>query len=184
MIPVPAPDRGVLNWPLAGLSALLVLLIVLTPDLVAPSTPAAGCFGSAPKLDVDQPPGYTGLKLYVEGIETVRFENLSIALAHATWPPPVSGVGLNWTTWGNATESLFANLTTTVDPVAINVTATYVDPQGGHATYGGLYVLNISAPYLRVATLTSSLAGTAPSQVPLTNLPVDLPLTVEQGACT
>jgi hypothetical protein len=123
MNPVPAPDRGVLNWPLAGLSALLVLLIVLTPDLVAPNTPSAGCFGSAPKLDVDQPPGASVLKLYVEGVETIRFQNISIAIANSTWPPPPSAVGLNWSRWDNASESLFGNHTTSVDPVAVNVTA-------------------------------------------------------------
>ncbi|MCI4322595.1 MAG: hypothetical protein L3K03_00985 [Thermoplasmata archaeon] len=183
MNPVPVPDRGVLNWPLAGLSALLVLLIVLTPDLVAPNTPTAGCFGSAPKLDVDQPLGMNVLKLYVDGVETIRFLNLSIAIANATWPPPPSAAGLNWSRWANASESLFDNLTTSIDPVAVNVTATYVDPQNGRAVYGGQYVLAVSGTTLLVATLTPALSGTAPSAVPLDTLPVELPLTLEVGAC-
>jgi hypothetical protein len=184
MNPPPASDPSVLNWPLAGVSALLVLLIVLTPDLVAPNTPAAGCFGSAPKLDVDQPPTTSALKLYVEGIETIRFQNLSIALANSTWPPPPTGAGLNWTRWGNTTESLFDSLSTNLDTVVVNVTATYVDPQGGHAIYGGEYAFNVSGPDLLVATLTPALAGTAPSSVLLNSLPVELPLTLEVGACT
>ena len=74
--------------PLVGVSLLLVVLIVLTPNLLSTGAPAAGTYPTQAELVVDRGPTEPNVThLYVKSVGNVRYVNLTMALAtNLTWP--------------------------------------------------------------------------------------------------
>ena len=147
--------------PLVGVALLLVVLIFLTPNLLSTGSPAAGTYPTQAELLVDRgtlEPNVT--HLYVKSVGNVRYANLTMALAtNLTWP-----VSLHETIVWNATtvenDSLYISETTTANPVAVNVTATYVDPTGTTVVYGGAYAFYFQGNNLYTEVLST--AGSVP----------------------
>jgi hypothetical protein len=174
---------GPLQWPLIGVTALLVLLLLLTPSLISPGGPVAGSPATQAVLVVFQEVKPTPmLQLIVQGAAPARYANLSIALSRPfAWPPADGGRYLQFFRWANATNSVFVSAMDAPLPVAVNVSATYLDPNGNIAYYAGLYAFNVTGGALVILTLSSSLAGDAPSSLPLSELPAPLPLALVSG---
>jgi hypothetical protein len=174
-----SPSR-VVQWPLIGVAALLAVLIFVTPGLLTSAgTPTAGSLPSTAVLVVDRLPATNQTRFYVEGLSPVRYAHIAIRLDfRPSWPAPASVRDLTWQTWTNASNTLFDNATTGANPVAVNVTAIYVDTAGTRVSYSGVYVFNATLTSLGVATLTPSLVGAAPTSVPLPAGPQPLPLAV------
>jgi hypothetical protein len=169
---------GPLQWPLIGVTALLVLLLLLTPSLLSPGAPIAGSPATQAVLVVFQEVKPTPmLQLIVQGAAPARYANLSIGISRPfAWPPANGGRDLEFFRWSNASNAVFVTALDAPLPVAVNVSATYLDPNGNTAYYSGLYAFNVTAGVLVILTLSSGLAGDAPSSLPLSDLPAPLPL--------
>lgn len=169
--------------PLVAIVALLVLLILLTPNLLPTSTPAAGSLATQAELIVDRVSASNLTHFYVQGIGDVRYMSITEQVAaNVSWPPPASFANLTWgneTNWSGVLEASFAS---TADPVAVNVTATYVDPTGAAVEYYGIFAFQVSGGYLSIVPIAPGLSGYANlSPTPLSSLPLDILLS---GAAT
>ena len=143
----PASDRirELFPLPFVAVVVLLIVLILLTPNLLSLGRPTAGSLEAEAELLVDRVPGQNVTHLYVEGIGTVRYASISIALAYPpSGAPPSSPMFSfsNRTVWN---DSIVAGETTSWDPVAVNVSATYVDTNGAVAYFVGVYEFNITS---------------------------------------
>jgi hypothetical protein len=169
---------GPFQWPLVGVTALLLLLLLLTPSLLAPGSPVAGSPETQAVLVVYHESGALDLlQVILQGASPTQYTNLSIAISHPiAWPPTNGRSGLTYGRWVNATDEVFVTAVDAQLPVAVNVSAVYSDPTGAKAYYNGLYAFNIIGSNLLILTLSSSLAGEAPSSLPLSELPQPLPL--------
>lgn len=169
---------GPLQWPLIGIVALLVLLVLLTPSLLSPGAPVAGSPATQAVLVVYREAKPTPmLQLIVQGASPSEYTNLSIGISRPfSWPPANGGQGLQFFRWANASEAVFVTALDAPLPVAVNVSASYSDPNGNTAYYTGLYAFNVTGNALVILTLSPSLAGQAPSSLPLADLPQPLPL--------
>lgn len=164
-------------WPFVGVVALLVVLILITPSLLSTGGGAgAGSLEAQAELVVDQPGVGTPLHFYVHGLGMVRYATISIGwTTNLTWPPPPSVAGLNWTNRTTVNGTLDVVLTIAGSPVALNVTAIYVDPAGQTAWYTGLYAFRLSSDTLFTVDLAPGASPVSPTAV--TNLPIAFPLT-------
>jgi hypothetical protein len=170
---------GPVQWPLIGVVALLVLLLLLTPSLLSPGSPVAGSPETQAVLVVFY--GAAGAQnmteILVQGVEPSVYEHISIGIARALpWPPANSGRNLNFSRWMNTSNELSDQVLASPLPLAVNVTAVFADRSGGVANYVGLYAFTVTGSSLVILTLTPSLAGDAPSSLPLSELPFSLPL--------
>lgn len=184
--PNPRSSRRVgdyLPWPLVGVALLLVLLIVLTPVLNSSGgQPAAGTVFTQAELIVDRVPNGNTTHFYVRGLgSTVRYASIEV-----TWATGFNWTGsgtpvwsrLAWTIAINATDLLSTTLSTTENPIALNVTALY--DANGIALYVGVFAFYISSGS---ASPPNSLIGISPTAtviVPpstaISGLPLPIPL--------
>ncbi len=71
--------------------ALLVLLILLTPNLLPTSTPSAGSLATQAELIVDRADTSNITHFYVQGIGDVRYVTITAQIAtNVSWPAPPS----------------------------------------------------------------------------------------------
>ena len=160
--------------PLVGVSVLLVLLIFLTPNLILGGSPAAGSLATQAELTIDHPSGGNVTHFYVNGLSTVRYSVVqALMCTNLSWPAPSSLSNLTWlnVSWG--TGVLAAEFSTTADPVAVNVTATYVDAAGSSVEYYAIYEFYLGSGSMQGTPLApgqSSFGTTALSALPITLL--------------
>ncbi|HEV2519689.1 MAG TPA: hypothetical protein VGX00_03600 [Thermoplasmata archaeon] len=162
--------RELLPLPLVAVVALLLVLIILTPNLLSLGRPAAGSLETEAELLVDRSPGENVTHLYVKGIGTVRYASITLALAH---PPPGNPPAAPVFAFANRTvwnDSITATWTTSWNPVAVNVTALYVDPNGRAAYFVGVFEFNTTGSSL----LSEAYLPTPPtfSTTPMDALPL------------
>ncbi len=164
-------------WPFVGVAVLLVVLILLTPNLLsAGGGPAAGSLETQAELIVDRTVADPTLHIYLTGLGIVRYASLSLAWStNFSWPPPTTVASGNWTnrTWAN--QSLTLQGATVLDPVAVNVSAVYVDPSGATVWYTGLFAFHVANGLLYTVELAPGASPVSPTA--LTNLPLAFPLT-------
>jgi hypothetical protein len=159
--------------PFVGVSVLLVLLIFLTPNLLLGGGPAAGSLAAQAELTIDHPPSGNVTHFYVNGLSTVRYEVVQAWMCtNLTWPAPSSLSNLTWlnASWG--TGELAAEFSTSANPVAVNVTATYVDATGSSVEYYAIYEFYLGSGSLQGASLAPG--QTSFGSTPLSSLPVTL----------
>jgi hypothetical protein len=169
-------------WPLVGVALLLVALIVLTPVLVANThQPGPGLLTQA-ELVVDKiPMNDTPLHFYIWALgETIRYDSIHVGVAsafhwNATTPMPWNN--LTWTQWYNGSDVLSVIISSTANPVALNISAHYVSPSGNTWYVGLLSFYVLEAPSsagesLYSDTATSGVAVASPLAVSNTTLPV------------
>jgi hypothetical protein len=159
--------------PFVGVSVLLVLLILLTPNLLLGGRPAAGSLATQAELTIDLPPGDNVTHFYVNGLSSVRYAMIAASICtNLTWPAPASLGGLEWAnaTWG--VDVLAAQFSAAANPVAVNVTAIYVDAAGASVAFWAVFEFYVTDGTLYGAPL-------APGQSTFDPTPVDsLPVTV------
>ncbi|MCI4363622.1 MAG: hypothetical protein L3K13_04885 [Thermoplasmata archaeon] len=177
--PTRALAAGPVQWPLIGVATLLVLLLLLTPSLLSPGSPVAGSPQTQAVLVVFYGAAGAGnqSEFQVQGVEPAVYAHIWVGIAHAIpWPPVHGGRNLTFGRWVNTTNQFSDSVLASPMPLAVNVTAVFTDRSGGTAYYVGLYAFNVSGSSLVILTLTPSLAGEAPASLPLSELPVPLPL--------
>lgn len=164
-------------WPFVGVVMLLVVLVLITPSLLSAGGGAgAGSIEAQGELVVDNVPGEAPLHFYVHGFGMVRYATISIAwITNFTWPPPTGLAASNWTNRTTVNETLVVAVTLPTDPVALNVSAVYVDPSGQTVWYSGLFAFHLSASTLFTVDLAPGASPVSPTAV--TNLPIAFPLT-------
>jgi hypothetical protein len=159
--------------PFVGVSVLLVLLIFLTPNLLLGGRPAAGSLATEAELTIDHPAGGNVTHFYINGLSSVRYSLIQAQMCtNLSWPAPASQANLTWqnASWG--VDVLAAVFSTSANPVAVNVTATYTDAAGATVEYYAIYEFDLGG---------ASLIGTplAPGQSSFGTTPLDsLPVTI------
>ncbi len=120
--------------PLAAIVILLVALIVVTPVLQSSGQPAVGVLTQA-ELIVDRVPGSNVTHFYVRGVgTTIRYSEISVEwAANFTWAATFPTGPLSWNLGANGSGVLTILFATTVNPVALNVSALYQVAGGGSA---------------------------------------------------
>ena len=164
-------------WPFVGVVVLLVVLILITPSLLSTGGGAgAGSIEAQAELVVDQVPGTSALHFYVHGFGMVRYATISIRwTTNLSWPPPSSLDGIPWPNATTDNGTLVVTTTVPTDPVALNVTAEYVDPSGQSVWYTGLYAFHRSGDTLFTVDLAPGASPVSPTAV--ANQPIAIPLT-------
>lgn len=163
--------------PFVGVVVLLAVLIFLTPNLLLGGGPTAGTIATQAQLTVDLLPGGSTVHFYVQGFSSVRYAVLSALVAtNFSWPP-AAATNLSWTNASYGTEVLAAAFSAVGLPVAINVSATYVDPAGTAVTYWGYYAFNVVGTELVTTPLDPRLATVGAT--PVNALPLTLLLETE-----
>jgi hypothetical protein len=170
--------------PLAAVVTLLIVLILFIPVLISTGQPAVGIFTQA-ELIVDRIPGNGTTHLYVHGVGTTsRYTEIWVGLASGfDWSGSggVPWASLNWGKWTNKSDVLSLSLSTTENPVAVNVTAYYVSPGGESADYVGVLAFYVSPATSSTGEVLYSATQTPGLGLPSTPTPVDnssLPLTI------
>ncbi|MCI4340693.1 MAG: hypothetical protein L3K06_03280 [Thermoplasmata archaeon] len=159
--------------PFVGVAVLLVLLILLTPNLLLGGGPAAGSLATQAELTVDHPSDGNVTHFYINGLGTVRYEEIrAMVCTNVSWPAPATLANLSWenATWGH--EVLAAEFTSTANPILVNVTATYVDAAGAAVEFYGLFEFYVGNGALEARALAAGLSD-LPS-TPLSSLPVTI----------
>lgn len=170
---------GLLPAPLAGSALLLVALILLTPIFLSGGQPAAGSLLSQAELIVDRAPGSNVTHFYVRGVgTTTRYATMTVDVAgNFSWTGRFPTAPLAWTVGANDTEVLSLALSTSVNPVALNISVLY-RVSGGSALYvGELAVYVGGGPGGATVYLAPSTPGLAVgSSTPVLDLPLVVPL--------
>ena len=184
-------------WPFVGATALLLVLIVLTPALISLGQPAPGILTQA-AFGVDRAPDSSVLNFYVRPLgATVRYtgiwagvdENASDIQSTSGGNWTGSG-GLNWTRlqftrFLNSTDVLLLGFNSSANPVAINVTACYTSGSGDELYRGEFAFYSGPSPsandQLFAATDTPGI--TVPSSTAVSDLPYWIPLSSVATAC-
>lgn len=168
-------------WPLVGVTVLLLALIVFTPQLVANGhQPGVGILTQA-ELVIDKISGNATLHFYVWALgEEVRYDQVNIGVAASfnwTGSTSMAWSALNWTRWYNGTSVLAEIVTTTANPVALNISAYYTSPSSA-TWYVGVFAFYVSVTpageTLYSATATSGVAVTSTLAVSNDTLPLDV----------
>jgi hypothetical protein len=176
---VPGPWSRVFPLPLVAIVALLVLLILLTPNLLPTNSPSAGSLETQAELIIDHAPTSNVTHFYIQGLGDVRYERITAQVSeNVSWPPPVSYSSLVWGNLTNWTGVLAASFGSGADPVAVNVTATYVDSSGASVEYYGVFAFDVSNGDLSLVPIAPGLSGYSNiAPTPLTSLPLSILLT-------
>jgi hypothetical protein len=164
--------------PLVGVALLLALLIIFTPFLTSYGQPSAGSIFSQAELVVDALPGGTTVHFYVHGLgTTARYVSIAIGLAYNfTWTGGWPSGNLTWSNWTNGSNVLVVSGATSQLPVAVNITADYVNA-GVSALYAGQFALNLSAASgTDTLYVVSNTAGIGSFSTPVADLPVPVTL--------
>ena len=170
--------------PLVSVAVLLVILIFITPNLTSP----AGTLPTQAELLVDRLVGGNWTSFYVRAIGTARYDLVTVSLAsNAVWPPVLPpSPPLNFSNQTSQTNTLGVGVTTTINPVAVNVTALYSGTSGSCVEYVGTYVFYtvLSTQTLDYVDLSTSSSGGTQSAA-VSSLPLPLLLnSVSVGACS
>ncbi len=174
-------------WPLVGVTALLLALIVFTPVLVSNShQPGPGILTQA-ELVVDRSPGNDTFHFYVWALgEEIRYAQIDVGVAsNFSWigTNGVPWTELNWTQWHNESNVLSEIVASTANPLALDIFANYVYPTG-NTWYVGMLAFYVTGPSggesLYWATYTSGIPVTSPQSV-ASDLPFPIPL-VDAGS--
>jgi len=171
-------------WPLVGVTVLLVALIVFTPQLVSNGhQPAVGILTQA-ELVVDKVAGNSSFHFYVWALgEEVRYNRINLGVASTfSWTGNTTLVwsNLTWNRWYNGTDLLSEIVSTSANPVALNISAYYYSPSTSSSTwYVGVFAFfvgstPVSGESLYSATPTSGVAVTSPLVVSNSTLPVTI----------
>jgi hypothetical protein len=161
--------------PLVAIVILQVVLIGLTPELLPGGS--AGSLATEAELIVDRVGGENVTHFYVEGLTQVRYTEITLQLANdSAWPPPGSPT-FHYGAWEYWNQSLVAVVMSAANPVALNVTSTYVDSSGASVTYAGAFEFNVTAGTLYYETYLPGSSGPVAS-VPLSDLPIPFVLSV------
>lgn len=163
MTPEAGPPTKLVQWPFIGVVVLLVVLILLTPNLINAGGPSAGSLETQAVLVVDHLMGSNVTHFYVHGLGTARYLSIAVAVAPARWPAPVHSGSLNWTNASYDTHTLGVTVRAFGDPIAVNVTADYVDPSGVTVFYVGVYVVHTIGTTLYAARIPADPSGLASS---------------------
>jgi hypothetical protein len=166
--------------PLVGVALLLALLIVFTPFLTSYGQPSAGSIFSQAELVIDALPGETNVHYYVHGLGvTARYDSIAIGLAYGfSWTGGWPSGNLTWTNWTNGSNVLVVAGNTSRLPVAVNITADYVNA-GVSALYAGEFALNLSSTSgTDTLFVVSNTAGIGGFSTPVADLPVPIPLSL------
>jgi len=174
----PAWVARLFPWPYAGVVVVLVFLIFLTPNLLFGGAPSAGSLATQARLTVDRTSSGNVTHFYVDGLSTVRYYEIRALVAtNLTWPV-ASAANLTWTNASDDLEVLGLLFSSAANPVAVNVTATYVDASGASVEYWGVYAFYIAGDALDTAPLDPSLSAVGTTPV------ASLPITILLGART
>lgn len=160
--------------PLVGAAVLLAVLILLTPNLIsAGGGPAAGSLATQAELVIDHAPTGSVTQFYIHGLGDVRYARIVVQLdPNVTWPAPSSVPYADWTNTTAMNGTLAIVVDTPANPVAVNVTAVYVDPTSTTVWYLGTYVLDVSGGMLSIVALLPGASSISPT--PLSALPLEL----------
>jgi hypothetical protein len=162
--------------PLVGTVVVLLALILLTPNLITSGgSPPAGSLETQAELIVDRVTGNATTHFYIHGLGLVRYQSITVALGtNTTWPAPSSPSAIRWSSSNWSNDSLAVVTATTADPVAINITALYVDSMGARIWFLGVFVFHVSGDTLYVAALLTGAASIPPTPVASLPLPIIL----------
>ncbi|MCI4325752.1 MAG: hypothetical protein L3K00_07755 [Thermoplasmata archaeon] len=167
--------------PFVAIVALLVVLIVLTPNLLSSAAPSAGSLPTEAELEVDRVVGGNATHFYVRGLGDVRYTSIAVSLAaNFSWPAPPSMGNLSFGRPVTETNVLVTLVTTGANPVAVNVTAVYVDAAGTQVSFVGVFAFDLAAGILYETPYIP--AGSGSSATPVDDLPLSFLLeTVPAG---
>jgi hypothetical protein len=167
--------------PFVAIVALLVVLIVLTPNLLSSAAPSAGSLATEAELVVDRVVGANATHFYVHGIADVRYSSIVVSLAaNFSWSAPPSLPNLSFRTAVNETDVLVTLVTSSANPVAVNVTAVYVDAAGSMVSFVGVFAFDVAAGVLYETQYVP--LGSGSSSTPVSDLPLSFLLeTVPAG---
>jgi hypothetical protein len=173
--------RSFFPTPFVAIAVLLVVLILLTPNLLSTTTPSAGSLPTEAELVVDRAAGDNVTHFYVRGIGGLRYDSISVSLAtNVSWPPHQVLGNMTFqapSVWKNVLDSI---VTTSTNPVVVNVTATYVDAAGTGVEFVGVFAFNLSGGVLSQISYVPASSGI--TTTPLDDLPLVLLLeTVPPG---
>jgi hypothetical protein len=173
--------RGFFPTPFVAIVALLLVLIVLTPNLLSTATPSAGSLPTEAELVVDRVASDNVTHFYVRGLGGLRYDSIVVSLAtNVSWPPknPLANVTFGApAVWKDVLDSI---VTTAANPVVVKVTATYVDTSGARVAFVGVFAFDVSGGTLYEFDYVP--AGSAITSTPLSTLPLTLLLeTVPPG---
>jgi hypothetical protein len=169
--------------PLVSVAVLLVVLIFITPNLTSP----AGSLPTQAQLLVDRVVGANQTNFYLRALGNTRYVQVNISQAtNVIWPPVTPQVPpLNFSNQTSVANTLGVSVSTSANPVAVNVTALYRDTSGSCVEYFGTYVF-----WTAYATQTLEYAQIAPptttgtQSVGVGSLPLAILLSsVSVGAC-
>ncbi|HUI38622.1 MAG TPA: hypothetical protein VLY85_03220, partial [Thermoplasmata archaeon] len=145
--------------------------IIITPNLVSIGRPAAGSLETEAELLVDRATNQNVTHIYVKGVDDVRYTSIVISLNGSVPWPPSGTAPSGFPNVSNWTDVIVAALVTPLNPVAVNVTAVYVDANNVTARYTGLYEFNVSSGMLyseALAPAAGSIASTPLNDLPIT----------------
>jgi hypothetical protein len=174
---------GPVQWPFLGVVVLLILLIFATPGLLAVGQPNAGSPATQAVLVLYRGPGANYTEFHVQGVSFLAYHRISVGIASqfSGWPVVAHGSHLNFTRWVNVSDSLSVQADSGANPVAINVSAVFVDSSGGSVQYFGLYAFNLTGSTYVIQPLLTGLDSGSPS-LRLSDLPQGLPLLTRSGS--
>jgi hypothetical protein len=173
------PPSGPIQWPFVGLAVVLVLSIAATPWLLGLNSGAASSPDTEAILTLYHPSPSASNRgnstsIVVQGLSTTLYAWIDLEISKGSVPYPLpSHYRINWTT-SNITNAPFQVNSTNENPFAINVTAEYVDSNGGTVEYFGAYLCNVTGSAIFIAPITLNLSFGA-SSLPLGSLD-NLPL--------
>ena len=111
--------RAMFPTPLVGIAALLVALILLTPNLLTNGSPPAGSILAQAVLIVDRSPQENTLHFYVRGLSQVRYEAINVSLAeNYNWSLNTPLPQLRWGNWTNDSYALELTSSTVANPLS------------------------------------------------------------------
>ena len=165
--------------PLVGIAALLVALILLTPNLINNGAPPAGSILTQAELIVDRAPGTTNVtNFYVRGLSLVHYASVNVSFAsNYNYSSGTSISQLHWSNWTNSSYVLTITASSTANPVVINVTASYTE--SGVVVYGGILAFYVVGGTLYARQLVGYGASAPPSSTRVTSLPLYIILGTE-----
>jgi len=99
---------------------------------------------------------------------------------HLAWPAPTAVANVSFGAPTTTHNVLVVLVSTMANPVAVNVTATYVDSAGAQVTFVGVFAFDVAGGVLYETPYFPS--GTASTSTPLDDLPLSFLLeTVPAG---
>lgn len=167
--------------PFVAIVALLLVLIFLTPNLLSSAAPSAGSLPTEAELVVDRVVGGNATHFYVRGLGEVRYDSIVVSLStNLSWPAPGAVRNVSFGAPATTTNVLVALVSSSANPVAVNVTATYVDSAGAKVEFVGVYAFDVAGGVLYETPYFP--AGATGSSTPVDDLPISFLLeTVPAG---